>query len=194
MPTDALSGVQVYFPVKINPVVFLTYTNNVRHLTTATSDTNFIKITKFPFHCFHDDVIKWKHFARNWPFVRGIHRSPVISPHKGQWRGALMFSLICAWINDWVNNREAGDSRHHRDHYDVIVMLSLHVMFAKQLLIQSNAVITRPNIVRYWINDCRNSGRISIRCWIRKRHHIPRPNGRDMVCILWIFLRKLTAL
>ena len=59
----------------------------------------------------HDDVIKWKHFPRNWPFVRGIHRSPVNSPHKGQWRGALMFSLICVWINDWVNNREAGDLR-----------------------------------------------------------------------------------
>ena len=44
----------------------------------------------------HDDVIKWKHFLRYWPFVRGIHRSPVNSPHKGQWRGALMFSLICA--------------------------------------------------------------------------------------------------
>ena len=43
----------------------------------------------------HDDVIKWKHFPRNWPFVRGIHRSPVNSPNKGQWRGALMFSLIC---------------------------------------------------------------------------------------------------
>ena len=44
----------------------------------------------------HDDVIKWKHFPRYWPFVRGIHRSPVNSPHKGQWRGALMFYLICA--------------------------------------------------------------------------------------------------
>ena len=43
----------------------------------------------------HDDVIKWKHYPRYWPFVRGIHRSPVNSPHKGQWRGALMFSLIC---------------------------------------------------------------------------------------------------
>ena len=43
----------------------------------------------------HDEVIKWKHFPRYWPFVRGIHRWPVNSPHKGQWRGALMFSLIC---------------------------------------------------------------------------------------------------
>ena len=73
----------------------------------------------------HDDVIKWKHFPRYWPFVRGIHRSPVNSPHKGQWRGALMFSLICAWINGWVNNREACDLRRHHAHYDVIVM---HVM------------------------------------------------------------------
>ena len=70
----------------------------------------------------HDDVIKWKHFPRNWPFVRGIHRSPVTSPQKGQWRGALMFSLICVWINDWVNNRQAGDLRRYRLHYDVIVM------------------------------------------------------------------------
>ena len=43
----------------------------------------------------HDDVIKWKHFPRYWPFVRGIHRSPVNSTHKGQWRGAFSFSLIC---------------------------------------------------------------------------------------------------
>ena len=51
---------------------------------------------------------------------------PVISPHKGQWRGAWMVSLICAWINCWVNNREAGDMRNHRAHYDVIVMCDRH--------------------------------------------------------------------
>ena len=56
-------------------------------------------------------------------FVRGIHRSPVKSPHKGQWRGALMFSSICAWINSWVKNGETGDLRRHRAHYDVIVMI-----------------------------------------------------------------------
>ena len=70
----------------------------------------------------HDDVIKWKHFPRNWPFVRKIHRSPVNFLHKGQWRGALMFSLIYAWINDWANNRKAGDLRRYPVHYDVIVM------------------------------------------------------------------------
>ena len=70
----------------------------------------------------HDDNIKWKHFPRYWPFVRGIHRSPVYSPHKGMWHGTLMFVFICAWINRWVNNREAGDFRRYRVHYDVIVL------------------------------------------------------------------------
>ena len=70
----------------------------------------------------HDDVITWKQFPRYGPFVRGIHRSPVNSPHKGQWHGALVFSFICAWINASVNHREAGDLRRHRAIHDVIVM------------------------------------------------------------------------
>ena len=61
-------------------------------------------------------------FSALLAFVRGIHRSPVNSPHKSQWCGALMFSLICARINGWVNNGEAGDLRHHCVHYNVIVM------------------------------------------------------------------------
>ena len=86
-----------------------------------TLDANLVSIA--PVYVIEpDDVIQWKHFPLYWPSVRGIHRSPMDSPHKGQWRGALMFSLICAWINGWVNNREAGDLRRHPDHYDVTVM------------------------------------------------------------------------
>ena len=70
----------------------------------------------------HDDVIKWEHFPRHWPSVRGIHQSPENSPHKGQWRGALVFSLIYALINGWVNNRGAADFRRHRGRYNVTVM------------------------------------------------------------------------
>ena len=66
----------------------------------------------------HDDVIKWKHFPRYWPIVRGIHRG-----HKGQWRGAFIFSLICVWINGWVNNRQTGNLRHYCAHYDVTLMV-----------------------------------------------------------------------
>ena len=79
------------------------------------------KCMKFIKSWFHDDVIKWKHFPCYWPFVRGTHRSPVGSPHKDQWHGAL-FSLICAWTSGWTNNQDAGDLRHYRAHYDVTVM------------------------------------------------------------------------
>ena len=44
----------------------------------------------------HDDVTKWD-IPCYWSFVWGIHRSPVNSPHKGQWLGALIFVFICAW-------------------------------------------------------------------------------------------------
>ena len=70
----------------------------------------------------HDDAIKWKHFRRYWPFVGGIHQSPVNSPQKGLWRGALMFSLFCARTNGWTNNLDACDLRRNRAHYNVTVM------------------------------------------------------------------------
>ena len=66
----------------------------------------------------HDDVLKWKHFRRYWPFMK----SPVTSPHKGQWCKALMFSLVCTWTNRWANNQDAGDFRRHSTHFDVNVM------------------------------------------------------------------------
>ena len=50
-------------------------------------------------------VIKWKHFPRYWPFVRGIHRSPVNSPHKGQWRGTFFFDLQ---LNKWLGKQSWG--------------------------------------------------------------------------------------
>ena len=73
-------------------------------------------------------------------------RSPVNSPHKGQWRGALMFSLICVWINGWVNNREAGDLRRYRTHYDVIVMMTIDAKAWMKYCLQKNIwhAITYP--------------------------------------------------
>ena len=101
----------------------------------------------------HDDVIKWKHFPRYWPTVRGIHRSP----HKGQWHGALMFSFIFAWLNGWVSNGEAGDLRRHRAHYNAIVMMGW--LFVRVVI---NIIISRfwtPSqcfgyIVEHWYALC----------------------------------------
>ena len=74
----------------------------------------------------------WRHqmetFSALLALCAGNSPVPVNSPHKGQWRGALMFSLICTWINDWVSNREAGDLRRHHDHYDVIVMSNYRLL------------------------------------------------------------------
>ena len=70
----------------------------------------------------HDNVIKSKHFPRFWPFVRGYHRLMVDSRHKSQWRGALVFCLICTWTNRWANNGDTGDLRRHRAHYGITVM------------------------------------------------------------------------
>ena len=54
----------------------------------------------------------------------GMYRWPVDSPHKYQWRGALLFSMMCAWTNGWANNRDAGDLGCHIAHCDVTVMSS----------------------------------------------------------------------
>ena len=114
-----------FFPLKVWYVILWKLQWVHVHVNVTTSQTTWNSTLFFQQNYLmwnHDDVIKWKHFPRNWPFVREIHRSPVNFPHKGQWRGALMFSLMYAWINDWVNNREAGDLRLQHGHYDVIVM------------------------------------------------------------------------
>ena len=90
------------------------------------------------------DVIKWKHFPRYWPFVRGIHRSPVDSSHKGQWHGALMFYLICAWTKAWTNNRVGGDlRRRHRVWNDITVMNKLILHFYAYLVVYAKVGICK---------------------------------------------------
>ena len=66
----------------------------------------------------HKNVIKWKYFPRYWPFVLGIHRLPVNYPHKGQWRVALVFSLIYAWTSGWVIGTPVN--------WDAIALIMMH--------------------------------------------------------------------
>ena len=74
---------------------------------------------------YHDDILKWKYFLHYWPFVRGIHQSLVDSPHKFQRCRALIFSLICAWTNGWVNTGDAGDLRCYHAYYNITAMMWL---------------------------------------------------------------------
>ena len=80
------------------------------------------RLTSRGIRIIHYEVTRWKHFPRYWPFVRVFYRLPIDSPHKGQWRGALMISLIWPWTNGWSNYRDAGDLRRHRAHFDATVM------------------------------------------------------------------------
>ena len=93
---------------------------------------------------------------------------PVNSPHKGQWGGALMVSLICVWISGWVNNPEAGDLKCYHAHYDIIVMINsaslvrslthwgraMHICVSKLTIIASDNDLfpgRRQSII--WTND-----------------------------------------
>ena len=138
----------------------------------------------------------WRHqmevFPRHWSFVRGIHRSPVNSPHKGQWRGAVMFSLNCAWIKCWVNNLEAGDSKPHRAHCDVIVMFccgramvyfshSIKSYFAPTGEIIQYCYFMKVLVSFYWLTSTQ------IMAWMRNHISSPVQNQKFKN---WLFLGK----
>ena len=138
----------------------------------------------------HDDVIKWKHFPRYSPFVQWIHWSLVNSPHKGQWHGALMLCLICAWINGWVNNLEAGDLSCHHAHYDIVVMdLTLSLtkpsvvlrqtllsMMILQFVITTTCGATNDYNSCFWIIQMAICITDTTWCW----YHIPQWQNQDM--------------
>ena len=95
----------------------------------------------------HDVVIKWKYFPLRWPFVRGIHRSPVNSPYKGQWRGTFdVFSSVPEPTVEWT-----GDLWRHRSHYDDIVMTPVGIFrFAKRDLIDTEYSVISNILLSAW--------------------------------------------
>ena len=83
------------------------------------------KLFFFNLLCLDCDIkVLEQHMFANYLHIMTSSNGNMNSPQKGQWRGALMFSLICVWINDLVNNREAGDLRRYRAHNDVIVIIT----------------------------------------------------------------------
>ena len=115
----------------------------------------------------HDDVTK---FSALLSHCAGIHRSSVNSPHKGQWRGAL-FSLICACINRWENNHEAGDLRCPRAHYDVIVMSKCTIA----IWLKGNYASTKEYEIKYF------------HCYIKYQSDITTSRHTTFLVILYTF-------
>ena len=146
------------------------------------------------------DVTQWNSFPRDWPFVQGIQRSPMNSPNEGQWRGALVLSLIYAGINDWVNGRKAVDLRRHRVHY-VVTVMSNYILDALVQHLPScwtHSCILAPtplalytckwlqSIIQNWCTvQCRYSAANFLQIPYN-RHPIAHPWGRGMGCVMWV--------
>ena len=99
---------------------------------------------------------------------------PVNSPHRGQWRGALMFSLIRVLINGWVNNREAGDLRRYHGHYDVIAMFLIDVDLRVFLIGEEEGLCSEETIYGNFVL-------IKIKC-----------HWKQILC--WTTIRTITAI
>ena len=127
----------------------------------------------------YDEVIKWKYFSRYWPFVRGIHRSPVKSPHKGQWRWALVFSLICTCktVEQTIVRLVIWD-------VTVLIMTSLKWLSRvwqqepKSPVATSSGVVVRSTGTYEKLSD-HPARSLLPSAWGSKRHH---PEGKVVTC------------
>ena len=135
--------------------------------------------------------MKWKHFPRYWPLVRGIHRSPVNSPHKGQWRGALVFFLIFTWTNISVNNPDVGGLWRHRAYYDVIVMTNYRYVISSvgaHGLTKSAATVFTNLVSRATALAGVNGSSIVSEewfIWLHKQGFQSKPNGVDLLFVIY---------
>ena len=148
----------------------------------------------------HDDVIKWKHFPRYWSDVRGIHRSPVNPPHNGQWRKALMFSLICVLNNRlskkswgwWLETPSRSLWRHCNANW--IQNIVLRAGIRDNLLLCFNNFISRAfhkfikciSLIKGWL-VCTEVGDWDIDfLWLRDtRHNIGRGLNSCNIILVW---------
>ena len=116
-------------------------TNEFGIINTLSEDLSFIHLPSW-----------WRHqmetFSALLALCAGKSTVPVNPPHKGKWRGALMFSLICAWINGCVNSLEAGDLRRHGAHYVVTVMIIL------SLTVVNTKISIHPRNAEYRYRKC----------------------------------------
>ena len=118
-------------PRHYNTVGFLRNSNN-RHSKALPwgRDMEFTLWVETDLCSHHDDVMKWKRFPRYWPFVMGIHRSPVDSPFKGSVTAVLMF-FFDVRLNKLLNEQSnCWWVETPRRSFDAIVMAVTEVLYA----------------------------------------------------------------
>ena len=139
--------------------LFLIVTTADYHMEAQTNCSPFC--WHFQWWHFHDDVIKWKNFPRYWPF-KGHRWTPLTKTSD-----AGLWCLICVWMNGSVNNREAGDLRRHRAHYDVTVMTTIDL--DRYEAFQRNAIV--------WIAGLAHKNTITLQ-WQWARWRLKSPASR----------------
>ena len=108
-----------------------------------------------------------------------------------------MFSLICARINGWVNNREAGDLKRHRDHYDVIVMIQkywmlllIDVIISDKLCVPKLLLLNGLTLIPGWIDN-----HVHHNVWNEITYPFPNLDGTTVEVREWIskFIPRFTG-
>ena len=113
--------------------------------------------------------------------------STVTGEFPGQWRGALMFSLICDWINGWMNNREAGDLRRHGAHYDVTVtVLESHGIWQLSRDLKHGMPCIGEHISE--INNTSHWRHISLRIYYHRNFIWPGQGSRNSISKKWLHI------
>ena len=129
------------FPLKSNEMLGFMPLFTVKFDCAGHSLRQWNDCVKHAARIFHDDVHhQMDTFSTLLTICAG--NSPVTGEfpaHIGQWCRALMFSLMCTWINSWANNGEAGDLRLHRAHYYVTVVHWVHFLSTRpQTIVWTN--------------------------------------------------------
>ena len=130
----------------------------------------------------------WRHQMETFSALLAICAGN--SPHKSQWRGALMFPLICVWINGWVNNREAGDLRRYHAHYDVTVM-SRRVLHIRCLHRATKFVFPNSDQLRMLLS-VRLVGKRSVRFMFPSNKYSWNIMNKWMNKHLWFWVRNIS--
>ena len=107
----------------------------------------------------YDDIIKWKHFPRYWPFVRGIHRALMDSPHKVTRSFDVFFDLH---LNTRLRKQSRRrwfetQSRSLWRHCNGIHVIHLHTRIRVASLAWDNYVITSKLIKYPWLMSVKST-------------------------------------